>query len=295
VARLLLIGAGLIGASFALAARRAGLFASIVAYDVDAAVADRALRVGAVDEIAPAIATATQTADAVLIAVPPSQIVPSVVAVVQARADRDAVLFDVGSVKAPVLSGLTAALGRLPARFVPCHPMAGAAVAGPEGADPALFEGRTVFLTPTSATDRAAIAQVGDYWSGCGARVRIVEAELHDRAVAATSHLPHLVAAAFAARFASDEGRALLDFAGPGFRDFTRIAGSDPALWRDILTANGDGVVAELDGLLRRLTALRDELASTAVAAELESTLREGRRARQAFSVGGGDEPGGRG
>jgi prephenate dehydrogenase len=282
------------GASFAGAVRRARLFDSIVAYDLDVDAAERAVRAGVVDARVASIADGCRDADAVLVAVPPSAIVASVVEVEGSLGAHGTTVFDLGSVKAPVLTGLRDALGRLPARFVPCHPMAGAAASGPGAADPDLFRGRRVFLTPGPETDPGAVARIESWWRACGAEVRIADAAAHDRAVAATSHLPHLVAAVYAARFDGDAS-SLLEFAGPGFRDFTRIAGADAGLWRDILAANADAVAAELDRLLVRLAAVRRALEPRGAHVELDEALAAGRRARQVFArLFDGERHGGR-
>jgi prephenate dehydrogenase len=282
VTRLSLIGVGLMGASFALAARRAGTFDHIVGHDVDRAALGAAHAAGIVDETAPSLDAAVLGADAVLVAVPPSAIAGCVADVCRGLGDANVPVFDLGSVKVAVISAVRERRGALPSNFVPCHPMAGSERQGSTAADAALYRGRRVFLTPCPETDRAATAKVERFWHSCGALTRVVDAEAHDRAVAATSHLPHLLAFAYMARFGNEADRALFDYAGPGFRDFTRIAGGDPALWRDILLSNRQAVAVELDGLVRRLTALGAAL-GTCDAATLESRFAAARDARGAY------------
>jgi len=209
VARLLLIGTGLIGASFALAARRAGVFDAVSGFDVDAAALGSALRAGSLTQAVTSIEAGIEHADAVLVAVPPREIVGAVVRVYAAMGTRTVPVFDVGSIKVPVVGGLIDCLGTVPATFVPCHPMAGAEHRGPEAADAALFEGRTVFLTPTAGTQPAAIERVALWWRACGAQVSVTTAERHDAAVALTSHLPHLLAFAYMARVGAADFDAL--------------------------------------------------------------------------------------
>jgi prephenate dehydrogenase len=285
VARLSLIGVGLMGASFALAARRARTFDHIVGHDVDRAALGAAHTAGIVDATAPSLEAAVLGADAVLVAVPPSAIAACVADVCGALGDATVPVFDLGSVKAAVIAALRARRGTLPSNFVPCHPMAGSERQGSTAADAALYRGRRVFLTPCPETDHAATAKVERFWAACGAHTCVVDAEAHDRAVAATSHLPHLLAFAYMARFGNEADRVLFDYAGPGFRDFTRIAGGDPALWRDILLSNRQAVAAELDGLVRRLTDLGAAL-GTSDAATLESIFVAARDARGAYVRG---------
>jgi prephenate dehydrogenase len=284
VPRLALIGVGLMGASFALAARRAGAFDRVVGLDVDPSALDGACSAGIIDSSAASLEAAVEGADAVLVAVPPSEIPACVAAVCAALGPSSAPVFDVGSVKAPVMTALRTHPGGLPARFVPCHPMAGAEGQGYGAADATLYRQRRVFLTPGRETDPAALAAVDRLWRMCGAATRIIDADAHDRAVAATSHLPHLLAFAYMARFAAD-GHALFDFAGPGFRDFTRIAGGDPGLWRDILLSNRTAVVAELGDLVRRLEALGEAI-SDGREATLEAVFVAGRDARRDYASG---------
>jgi len=284
VARLLLIGTGLIGASFALAVRRAGAFDVVSGFDVDAAALASARRAGCVTEAVTSIEAGAATADAVLVAVPPRDIVAAVAQACAAVGTRAVPVFDVGSVKAPVIAGLVDRLGAVPADFVPCHPMAGAETRGADAADASLFEGRRVFLTPTSGTRPESIERVSGYWRSCGASVATITAERHDAAVALTSHLPHLLAFAYMARVGAADAGALA-FAGPGFRDFTRIAASDPALWGQILDANRAPVGAELDALIGLLERLREDLSQRREAA-LESILRAGQSVRRRFADG---------
>ncbi len=257
---LLLVGTGLVGGSFALAAKAAGLFDRVVGVDRDPDALAEALARGVVDQTTPQPSDGFQAA---CVAVP----VAAIAECVREAAQAAAVVFDVGSVKQSVLD----ALRPVPPAFVPCHPIAGGSGGGAAAARANLFRGRPVVLTPARATDAAAVAVVRRYWQAVGARVVVEDAAAHDERFAMLSHLPHLVAFAYmemAAR-AADLGDS-----GTGFRDFTRIAGADADVWADILAANADPVLRHLgeliDGLRDFATALgtdRESLRSRIAAA----------------------------
>lgn len=238
VERLAVIGCGLMGGSFALALRQAGRVGRIVGYSRSPASACRALELGVIDEVAPDAAAAAAGADLILLSVPVAS-TGAVLAAMREAMRPDALCMDVGSTKADVVAAAASALGPRVDRFVGAHPIAGKERAGVEHADAALYQGCRVILTPTPQTDPARLAQAEALWRGLGARVSTLGPAEHDAALAAVSHLPHLLAfAAFRAVAAQDDAQTLLSLAGPGFRDFTRIAAGDPALWRDVLIAN---------------------------------------------------------
>ena len=238
---LLLIGTGLIGCSFAMAARRRGLFDRLYGVDRDAAALERAIELGVVDHAA----EGARGYDAVCVAVP----VRAIPGCVRDAAGRtEAPIFDVGSVKGSVID----ALDPVPGNFVPCHPIAGSEAQGPEAARPDLFDNRTVIVTPHAAINPAACETVAGYWRRVGATVVEQSPAAHDEAVALVSHLPHLIAFAF---FEMAARRGTLEHVGNGFRDFARIAGADADVWSDILHANAANVRAPLDELIE---ALRD-------------------------------------
>jgi len=286
VSKLFLIGAGLMGSSLAVALKRAGAFARVVGYDVDAATIARATASGVIDDAAPNLAAGARDCDAVAVAVPPQSIAATVVDVFRALGARSVPVFDLGSVKAPVIDGIVARMGSVPTPFVPCHPLAGRELRGTDAADGALFVGRRVFMTPLSSTSREARDAVAGWWRACGADVQVVGAAEHDAAVAATSHLPHLLSSAYVATLAERVDR-LARFAGPGFKDFTRIAGADPELWRQILVANAHNVSADLTALIDVLERVRDGLAAGDEAA-LADALSRGAEAKGRFRDGGG-------
>jgi prephenate dehydrogenase len=273
--RCLVVGTGMIGSSFALAARRAGIFDAIIGADPHPA---EATSLGVFDDLVMSVEEAPPV-DAVLVAVPPSAIAGVVAKVVDEQGD--VVVFDVGSVKGRVIEQIGNVIGRVPERFVPCHPMAGTHAAGAGAARADMFDGASVFLTPLPDTDAEAIARVSAWWQGCGAEVTQVDATRHDQMVALTSHLPHLVAFAFMA-FADEHGAELAAYTGPGFRDFTRIAAADPALWRDISEHNLEQVSLQLTGLIDALGHLRSVLQARDFDA-LEAWLALGQAARRRY------------
>ena len=273
--RCLVVGAGMMGSSFALAARRAGAFEAIIGADPHPAAA-RSLHI--FDDLVMSVEDAPPV-DAVLVAVPPGAIAGVVAKVVDEQGD--VVVFDVGSVKGRVIRQIEQVLGNVPARFVPCHPMAGTHAAGAAAARADMFDDARVFLTPLPTTDAEAITRVSGWWQRCGARVTTVDAVRHDQMVALTSHLPHLVAFAFMA-FADEQGDDLAAYSGPGFRDFTRIAAADPALWRDISEHNLEQVAKQLRGIIESLGRLESALEARDFDA-LESRLALGQAAHQRY------------
>ena len=224
---LAVVGTGLIGASFAKAVRSRGLSDNIVGLDTNAENAAAALRLGLIDRVVDAV---PGDAAAVLLAVPVDHIADWV----RRLADHPGALFDAGSVKAPIIESLKARDGALPPRYVPCHPIAGSERSGPEAADGDLFAGREAVLTPVPETDPAAIDQVRALWRGVGADVQVMTAADHDRILAVTSHLPHLLTFAYLERVEAGH----LPHTGGGFDDFTRIGTAAPNLWASILRLN---------------------------------------------------------
>jgi cytidylate kinase len=269
--RLAIVGTGLIGGSFALAARQAGWATEIVGIDADASRAAAAVAAGIVDQAASTVPVA---ADAVLLAVPCNRIADWVIRL----ADHPGIVFDAGSVKGPIIERVREALGAVPARFVPGHPIAGSERSGPAAAHAGLFDGHETILTPTPGTDPGAVEQVARWWQTLGARVTRMAAAEHDRILALTSHLPHLVAFAYLQRVAP----AHLAHAAGGFRDFSRIAASDPAMWAPIFSLNRVAVLAELDGLQGELERIR-ALIAAGDEAGLAALIDHARTRRRAF------------
>jgi prephenate dehydrogenase len=244
--RLALIGCGLMGGSFALAARQAGLVRSIVGFSASEKTRQRARELRVIDQACSSVAEAVRGADLVLLAVPVGAMQESFAAMAPALSAQ-ALLMDVGSTKCDVIAAAVATLGDKLSCFVPAHPIAGKEVAGIDHADAQLYQDRRTILTPLSSNSIRQTKLAHDVWSALGSQVSTLTPEAHDATFAAVSHLPHLLAfAAINALTAQPEGADFLDMAGPGFRDFSRIAASDPAVWRDILSANRTEVLAQL-------------------------------------------------
>ncbi|WP_326533433.1 prephenate dehydrogenase [Pseudorhodoferax sp.] len=244
--RLGLIGCGLMGGSFALALRQAGLVRQIAGFSASAATTQRALELGVIDVQAGSAAEAAAGADLVLVAVPVAATEPTFAAI-RAALGQDTLLMDVGSTKSDVVAAAQRALGAALPCFVPAHPIAGKERAGVDHADATLYRGRHVILTPMASSGARQLAQAQACWAALGARLVEMTPAAHDTTFAAVSHLPHLLAFAFINGIAGQpDGQAMLALGGPGFRDFTRIAAADPRMWRDVLLANRQDVLAQL-------------------------------------------------
>lgn len=280
-----LVGCGLMGGSFALALKRAGLVGHVVGFSPSASTRERALAMGVVDAVAATAADAACGSDLVLVAVPVAATESTLACLADALSPA-ALVMDVGSTKTDVVAAAKRALGQAIGRFVPAHPIAGKEVAGVSHADPALYAHCQVILTPTAVTGATQLAQADAVWRALGCRVRHMSAPAHDAAFAAVSHLPHLLAFAMMNAIASQpEGADFLSLAGPGFRDFTRIAASDPLVWRDILLANAAEVRSQIASFRSSLDAL-EHAVSDADAVGVESLIRQASDARAAWSLG---------
>jgi prephenate dehydrogenase len=266
------VGTGLIGGSFALGARTRNLFQQFVGVEPNPEHADAAVRLGIVDEV---VAEVPADSDAVLIAGPSDVVADWVVKL----ADHPGVIFDAGSVKAAILESIRARLGRIPPRFVPCHPIAGREFSGPGAADEDLFADRLVIQTPAAQTDAAALEQVVYWWRSLGARTQSVDAKTHDEIYALTSHLPHLLAFAYMQRIEREH----LDHAGGGFRDFSRIGGSDPDMWSAIFELNKDALLEALDAFEADLATLRAAIAGND-GREVRRLIGDARERRRGYS-----------
>ncbi len=255
-----LIGCGLMGGSFALALKKAGLVKRVVGYSKSPSTVEKARRLGVIDVAAESALLAVAGADIVLIAVPVAAS-ESTFKAIRHLVDPGVLFMDVGSTKRDVVDAARRVLKeRLPS-FVPAHPIAGREVAGLEHSDATLYQGRKVILTPLAQTDPILLQKATDVWSAIGCQVLKMSPENHDAAFAAVSHLPHLLAFAYLNAMAEQpSGREFLSLAGPGFRDFTRIAASDPTIWRDILLSNREEVLRQSLAFRAALDALEHEM-----------------------------------
>ncbi|HPW08306.1 MAG TPA: prephenate dehydrogenase [Burkholderiaceae bacterium] len=251
-----LIGCGLMGGSFALALKRAGLVKRVVGYSKSPSTTERARQMGVIDVEAPSALLAVSGADIVLIAVPVAATEATFKAIKHLVTPK-MLIMDVGSTKRDVIDAGRRALREHVGSFVPAHPIAGREVAGVEHADVDLYHGKQVILTPIERTLPAQLQQAIDVWSGLGCRVVTMTPEAHDAAFAAVSHLPHLISFALMNAIAGQpHGKDYLSLAGPGFRDFTRIAASDAHVWRDIMISNREELLAQSKIFQRSLQAL---------------------------------------
>lgn len=242
--RLCLIGLGLIGSSIARAAREQGLVTTIIAFDASEAVRQRVRYLGIADEVAETLESGVADADCIILCAPVGANA-HIAAVIGPHLKAGAIVSDVGSVKGAVVRDVAP---HLPAHvhFVPAHPVAGTEFSGPDAGFASLFANRWCILTPPEGQDEAAIAKVRDFWEAIGSNVEVMTPQHHDLVLAITSHVPHLIAYNIV-RTADDlevvtEGE-VIKFSAGGFRDFTRIAASDPTMWRDVFLHNKDAVL----------------------------------------------------
>jgi prephenate dehydrogenase len=250
IGRLAIIGVGLIGGSLARALRAAGAVGEVVGCGRSAANLERAVALGVVDRGTQDPAEAVAGADLVFVAVPLGNM-GAVFAAIRDALGPGAILTDGGSVKGSVVADARAAFGRIPSGLVPGHPIAGTERSGVEASFAGLYRGRRVILTPLAETDGKAVDRVTAMWQACGAQVTIMDVAHHDEVLAATSHLPHMLAFGLVDALARmRENDEIFRYAAGGFRDFTRIASSDPVVWRDICIANREplGTVLERFG-----------------------------------------------
>jgi prephenate dehydrogenase len=241
--KLCIIGVGLIGSSLSLALKQAGAVAEVVGYGRNRDNLEKGRELGVLDRYESSLAAAVKDADVIVVAVPLGAM-QQVFAEIASAAPADALITDVGSAKGSVVQAALAELGGGISRFVPGHPIAGGEQSGVEAGYATLFQGRRVILTPLAQTDAAASARIDAMWRKCGADIEYLEIEHHDKVLAATSHLPHMLAYALVHHLSNlNEHEEIFRYAAGGFRDFTRIASSDPVMWRDVCIANGDALV----------------------------------------------------
>ena len=258
--RLCIIGVGLIGGSLARALKLAGHCAEVIGCGRDPAQLQRARELGVIDGYEQDPARAVSDADVIVLAVPLGAM-EGVMRAIAGHVKDDAVITDVGSAKGSVVTAAQAAFGSVPERFVPGHPIAGTEKSGVEASFAELYRERRVILTPLAHTAAPAVAVVREMWEQAGAEVVEMGVAHHDEVLAATSHLPHMLAFALVDTLARMHEQAeIFDYAAGGFRDFTRIASSDPVMWRDICLANRDAIAAMIDRFQGDLVGLREAI-----------------------------------
>ncbi len=282
--RLVVIGAGLIGGSFALALKRAAIVDEVIGVDRSDVALNDALRLKVIDRTL-SISDAIQVADFILLAVPVGQMAATF-ALIEPGLGVNTIVMDCGSTKQDVIGVAYEKLGKKIAQFMPAHPIAGRETSGVTSADATLFEGKNVVLTPLPENTPDTIARAEASWRACGAKVVSMTASAHDAVFAAVSHLPHMLAFALVDEFAArPNAKSLFSFAASGFRDFTRIAGSSPEMWRDIALNNREALLTEMDAYLAKTQHLR-ALIANADAAELSALMARSRDARAQWLAG---------
>ena len=260
--KLVVIGVGLIGGSFAIGLRRSNMVNQIVGVGRSWENLSSALGTYVIDTAETSAAVAVQDADLVLLAIPVGQM-ERVMLEIAPHLQANTVVTDVGSTKQDVIEVARRCLPDHLGRFVPGHPIAGAEQSGVKAATDDLFHGKNVVLTPLAETSSDAVALVKELWQKCGANVHEMTPQSHDAIFAAVSHLPHVLSFALVADIASRPNASeLFSFAAGGFRDFTRIASSSPEMWRDICLANRDALLGELDAYLAQVKQLREVIAA---------------------------------
>ncbi len=276
--RVAVIGVGLIGGSFALGLKQALACAHVVGAGRNPANIKLALERGVIDSVAADAAAAARGADLVLVAAPVAQF-PAIFLAIRENLKKSAVVTDGGSTKRDVIAAARGALKEKVSQFVPAHPVAGAEKSGAGAASAELFRGKRVVLTPLAENSQSSIQLIEKAWAACGARITRMTPEEHDAVLGVVSHLPHLLAYALVHEVAGRENSAqLFSYAAGGFRDFTRIASSDPEMWRDICAANRDHLAAEVSRFSGKLDEVKKLLQDPA---GLEKLFAEARAARE--------------
>ncbi|MFJ9450178.1 MULTISPECIES: prephenate dehydrogenase [unclassified Herbaspirillum] len=258
--KIVVFGVGLIGGSFALALKKAGAVAHVVGVGRSEASLLRAKELGIIDEACTSVADAVKDADLILLAAPVAQ-TGAILASIEPHLRSGTVVTDAGSTKADVVAAARAALGDKIGQFVPGHPIAGREQNGPDAALADLYVGKKTVITALDENIEQDVERVAQAWQACGATIHRLSPQEHDAVFASVSHLPHLLAYALVDDIATKPHAPILfQYAASGFRDFTRIAGSSPEMWRDISLANRAALLHELDAYLVQLIRMRKML-----------------------------------
>ena len=262
IERLAIIGVGMIGASLALALKQARAVNHVVGCGRNQLNLQKGMDLGVIDSYTASIAEAASSADVVVIATPlgaMKQVFDQIVDIVA----ENTVITDTGSAKGSVIKVAQTVLGDKISQFVPGHPIAGAEKSGVEAGLADLYQNRRVIITPLESTDPEAVAKIESMWQACGASIEYLGVEHHDKVLAATSHLPHMLAYGLVNYLSSlNDHDEIFKYAAGGFRDFTRIASSDPVMWRDVCISNGEALLTLIEGYKNELdqvsVAIRD-------------------------------------
>jgi prephenate dehydrogenase len=282
--RLCIIGTGLIGGSIARAARDQGLCQEVVAFGREKNLPNLQLakQLGVIDQFYTDIAAALEGSDFVMIATPVGSM-QSIFELIKPYWNDQALYSDAGSTKASVVAAVNAVFGYVPNNFVPAHPIAGAERSGVDASDAELFKNRRLIITPLDDTNLQAVDKLSRFWQQIGSSVSVMSVEHHDTVLAATSHLPHLLAFALVGLLGrKDEQREIFKYAAGGFKDFSRIASSDPTMWMDICLANKQEIIPLLQQFKAELNTIEQALAANQ-GQQLFDTFTYARNARQRF------------
>ncbi len=282
--RLCIIGTGLIGGSIARAARDQGLCEEVVAFGREKNLPNLQLakQLGVIDQFYTDIAAALEGSDFVMIATPVGSM-QSIFELIKPYWNDQALYSDAGSTKASVVAAVNAVFGYVPNNFVPAHPIAGAERSGVDASDAELFKNRRLIITPLDDTNLQAVDKLSRFWQQIGSSVSVMSVEHHDTVLAATSHLPHLLAFALVGLLGrKDEQREIFRYAAGGFKDFSRIASSDPTMWMDICLANKQEIIPLLQQFKAELNTIEQALAADQ-GQQLFDTFTYARNARQRF------------
>lgn len=282
--RLCVIGTGLIGGSIARAARQQGLCDEIVAFGREKNLPNLRLakELGVVDQFYTDIGAALLNADLVIVATPVGSM-RSIFEAIKPYWHAEALYSDAGSTKGSVVAAVAAAFGQVPNNFVPAHPIAGAERSGVEAAQADLFKNRRLIITPLDNTDALLVEKLSRFWQHIGSSVSLMSVEHHDTVLAATSHLPHILAFALVGLLGrKDEQREIFKYAAGGFKDFSRIASSDPTMWQDICLANKGEIIPLIQQFKAELSHIEQLLADDNTQ-QLFDTFTYARNARQRF------------
>ena len=280
--KLCIIGVGLIGGSLARALKKSAAVGEVIGADRDAAHLEKAKALGVIDTFETDVTLAVKGCDMVVLAVPLGAM-QAIFEKISPVITDEMVITDVGSAKGSVVNAAQSVFKTLPKTFVPGHPIAGTEKSGVEASFSELYENRRIIITPHESSSSHAVAKVKSMWQACGADVVETTVEHHDEVLAATSHLPHMLAFSLVDTLAKmDAKNEIFDFAAGGFRDFTRIASSDPDMWRDICLANGDALVAMIEKFSDDLQLLSKAI-NNGDSSYLEETFSRAKKARDEF------------
>ena len=282
--RLCVIGTGLIGGSIARAARAQGLCDEIVAFGREKNLPNLQLAkdLGVIDEFYTNMAAALEQADLVIVATPVGSM-QNIFEAIKPYWNPQTIYSDAGSTKGSVVAAVRAVFGEVPANFVPAHPIAGAERSGVDASIADLFKNRRLILTPLENTDATSVERLQQFWQAIGSSVSIMSVEHHDTVLAATSHLPHILAFALVGLLGrKDEQREIFKYAAGGFKDFSRIASSDPTMWQDICLANKKEIIPLIQQFQAELSHI-EQMLQQDQAQQLFETFTYARNARQRF------------